>query len=120
MRAILFVILGGALLWVVWENSGLARARSTTDVHDAPGVLVPVSSSAADVPAAALGQPVDASGSLETQTPPTPCPAAARIEQSAATEPATVPQTADRALEPFGRQADRLRELSTFVAGRSW
>ncbi len=29
-------------------------------------------------------------------------------------------QTADRALEPFGRRADRLRELSHFVAGRSW
>jgi len=29
-------------------------------------------------------------------------------------------QTADRALEPFGRRADRLRDLSTFVAGRSW
>ena len=29
-------------------------------------------------------------------------------------------QTADRALEPFGRRADRLRELSSFVAGRSW
>jgi geranylgeranyl diphosphate synthase type II len=28
--------------------------------------------------------------------------------------------TADRALEPFGRRADRLRELSSFVAGRSW
>jgi geranylgeranyl diphosphate synthase type II len=29
-------------------------------------------------------------------------------------------QTADRALEPFGRRADRLRDLSNFVAGRSW
>lgn len=29
-------------------------------------------------------------------------------------------QTADRALEPFGRRADHLRELSSFVAGRSW
>lgn len=29
-------------------------------------------------------------------------------------------QTADRALEPFGNRADRLRELSQFVAGRSW
>lgn len=29
-------------------------------------------------------------------------------------------QTADRALEPFGGRADRLRELSQFVAGRSW
>ena len=29
-------------------------------------------------------------------------------------------QTADRALEPFGKRADRLRELSRFVAGRSW
>lgn len=29
-------------------------------------------------------------------------------------------QTADRALEPFGRRADRLRELSAFVAARSW
>ena len=29
-------------------------------------------------------------------------------------------QTAERALEPFGRRADRLRALSTFVAGRSW
>jgi geranylgeranyl diphosphate synthase, type II len=29
-------------------------------------------------------------------------------------------QTADRALEPFGRRADRLRDLSTFVAARSW
>lgn len=29
-------------------------------------------------------------------------------------------QTADRALEPFGKRADRLRELSHFVAGRSW
>src|SRR6476620_354793 len=29
-------------------------------------------------------------------------------------------QTADRALEPFGRRADRLRDLSKFVAGRSW
>ncbi|MEO8077499.1 MAG: polyprenyl synthetase family protein [Acidobacteriota bacterium] len=29
-------------------------------------------------------------------------------------------QTADRALTPFGRRADRLRELSAFVAGRSW
>lgn len=29
-------------------------------------------------------------------------------------------QAADRALEPFGRRADRLRDLSTFVAGRSW
>jgi geranylgeranyl diphosphate synthase type II len=28
-------------------------------------------------------------------------------------------QTADRALVPFGRRADRLRELSAFVAGRS-
>jgi geranylgeranyl pyrophosphate synthase len=28
-------------------------------------------------------------------------------------------QTADRALTPFGRRADRLRELSAFVAGRS-
>jgi len=28
-------------------------------------------------------------------------------------------QTADRALQPFGRRADRLRELSAFVAGRS-
>lgn len=28
-------------------------------------------------------------------------------------------QTADRALAPFGRRADRLRELSAFVAGRS-
>jgi geranylgeranyl diphosphate synthase type II len=28
--------------------------------------------------------------------------------------------TADRALEPFGRAADRLRELSKFVAARSW
>jgi geranylgeranyl diphosphate synthase type II len=28
-------------------------------------------------------------------------------------------ETADRALEPFGRRADRLRELSSFVAGRS-
>ena len=27
--------------------------------------------------------------------------------------------TADRALQPFGRKADRLRELSVFVAGRS-
>ena len=27
-------------------------------------------------------------------------------------------QTADRALSPFGRRADRLRELSAFVAGR--
>ena len=27
--------------------------------------------------------------------------------------------TADRALQPFGRRADRLRELSAFVAGRS-
>jgi farnesyl diphosphate synthase len=27
--------------------------------------------------------------------------------------------TADRALAPFGRRADRLRELSAFVAGRS-
>ena len=29
-------------------------------------------------------------------------------------------QTADRALEPFGRRADRLRDLSRFVAARSW
>jgi geranylgeranyl diphosphate synthase type II len=29
-------------------------------------------------------------------------------------------QTADLALEPFGRRADRLRELSGFVAARSW
>lgn len=29
-------------------------------------------------------------------------------------------QTADRALEPFGRRADRLRELSRFVGARSW
>jgi geranylgeranyl diphosphate synthase type II len=29
-------------------------------------------------------------------------------------------QTADRALEPFGRRADRLRDLSQFVAARSW
>ena len=29
-------------------------------------------------------------------------------------------QTADRALEPFGPRADRLRELSAFVAARSW
>jgi geranylgeranyl diphosphate synthase type II len=29
-------------------------------------------------------------------------------------------QTADRALEPFGQRADRLRDLSKFVAGRSW
>jgi geranylgeranyl diphosphate synthase type II len=29
-------------------------------------------------------------------------------------------QTADRALEPFGKRADRLRELSAFVAARSW
>ena len=29
-------------------------------------------------------------------------------------------QTADRALEPFGRRADQLRDLSKFVAGRSW
>jgi geranylgeranyl pyrophosphate synthase len=28
--------------------------------------------------------------------------------------------TADRALEPFGRRADRLRELSQFIAARSW
>jgi farnesyl diphosphate synthase len=28
-------------------------------------------------------------------------------------------QTADRALSPFGRPADRLRELSAFVAARS-
>ena len=28
-------------------------------------------------------------------------------------------ETADRALAPFGRRADRLRELSAFVAGRS-
>ena len=28
-------------------------------------------------------------------------------------------QTADRALNPFGRRADRLRDLSAFVAGRS-
>jgi geranylgeranyl diphosphate synthase type II len=28
-------------------------------------------------------------------------------------------ETADRSLEPFGRRADRLRELSSFVAGRS-
>ena len=28
-------------------------------------------------------------------------------------------ETADRALQPFGRRADRLRELSTFVAARS-
>ena len=28
--------------------------------------------------------------------------------------------TADGALEPFGRRADRLRELSQFVAARSW
>jgi geranylgeranyl diphosphate synthase, type II len=28
--------------------------------------------------------------------------------------------TADRALEPFGRRADRLRDLSQFVAARSW
>jgi geranylgeranyl diphosphate synthase type II len=28
-------------------------------------------------------------------------------------------ETADRALQPFGRKADRLRELSTFVAGRN-
>jgi geranylgeranyl diphosphate synthase type II len=28
-------------------------------------------------------------------------------------------ETADRALHPFGRRADRLRELSAFVAGRS-
>ena len=28
-------------------------------------------------------------------------------------------QTADRALSPFGRRADRLRELSAFVAGRN-
>jgi geranylgeranyl diphosphate synthase type II len=29
-------------------------------------------------------------------------------------------ETADRALEPFGRRADQLRDLSKFVAGRSW
>jgi geranylgeranyl diphosphate synthase type II len=29
-------------------------------------------------------------------------------------------QTADLALEPFGRRGDRLRELSAFVAARSW
>ena len=29
-------------------------------------------------------------------------------------------QTADRALEPFGRRADRLRDLSRFIAARSW
>jgi geranylgeranyl diphosphate synthase type II len=29
-------------------------------------------------------------------------------------------QTADRALQPFGRRADRLRDLSSFVAARSW
>ncbi len=29
-------------------------------------------------------------------------------------------QTAERALEPFGRRADRLRALSAFVARRSW
>jgi geranylgeranyl diphosphate synthase, type II len=29
-------------------------------------------------------------------------------------------QTADRALEPFGRRADRLHDLSRFVAARSW
>jgi hypothetical protein len=28
--------------------------------------------------------------------------------------------TADRALEPFGHRADRLRELSAFVARRSF
>ena len=28
-------------------------------------------------------------------------------------------ETADRALQPFGRRADRLRELSVFVASRS-
>jgi geranylgeranyl diphosphate synthase type II len=29
-------------------------------------------------------------------------------------------ETADLALEPFGRRADRLRQLSAFVAARSW
>ena len=28
-------------------------------------------------------------------------------------------ETADRALTPFGKRADRLRELSAFVVGRS-
>jgi len=28
-------------------------------------------------------------------------------------------ETADRALAPFGRRADRIRELSAFVAARS-
>jgi lipoprotein-anchoring transpeptidase ErfK/SrfK len=47
MRAMLFLLLGGALLWLVWENSGLARAKSGAE-SEAPGVLVPVAASSAD------------------------------------------------------------------------
>lgn len=58
MRAIVYLLLGGALLWFVWENSGLARAKSEATETDAPGVLLPVETSVPADVAADVAAPV--------------------------------------------------------------
>ena len=42
-----------------------------------------------------------------------------RRRRARGSSPTELCQTADRALAPFGRRADRLRELSAFVAART-
>jgi hypothetical protein len=111
MRAMLFLLLGGALLWLVWENSGLARATSGAVEGEAPGVLQPVEDSdarSAEVPTPDLQSasevvfnPVDAA---PADSPSTPVAETGSISDLQAATPPTphAPQSAagnDRSLE---------------------
>ncbi len=103
MRAMLFLLLGGALLWLVWENSGLARAKSGAVEAEAPGVLLPVEISDAQ---SAEVVPGNSQGALvEVATPvdaaPADGPSAPVVEAGAVVAPpAASPNLSnDRSLE---------------------
>ncbi len=116
MRAMLFLLLGGALLWFVWENSGLARATSGAVEGEAPGVLQPVEDSDAQrAEAATLDSP---SASEVVSTPVGAAPADSPAMPVAVTGSISTLQAATLTTplsSPSGEGNDRSLEIA--VAG---
>lgn len=94
MRAIVLLLLGGGLLWLVWQNSGLSRAEAPALDAEPPGYLLPVEV------AATSAERVPESSSVAA--PPAPVELPAAVTQAVSTLEPAVPapvRSSDRALE---------------------
>lgn len=112
MRAIVLLLLGGGLVWLVWRNSGLSRAESPVLETEAPGYLLPVEVAAGvpentsvAVPAAVESVAiVPRSNSTTEQTAPAPTRSPDRVlEIAVASELVHHPEKLGQYLQTRGR-----------------